>query len=268
ADDNASGIAGILEIAELIAKENSKRSLVVVAFDAEEMGILGSAQFVKDSVIDISAIKGMINIDMIGRLDKTSKSIMVGGSGTSPISEQICDSYKNGLVLRFSKEGLGPSDHASFYSSDVPVFFISTGAHEDYHTPEDDIDKINFDGTVRVAQFAADIALDLLNRNESLAFTEAGPKVRASSRKLKVTLGIMPDFTSKGNNGLGIAAVSKGRPAEAAGMLKGDVLTAINGMSVKNIYEYMARLKKLKPGQQITVDILRDGKTIVLIVDL
>jgi aminopeptidase YwaD len=272
ADDNASGVAGIIEIAEKIAAsdEGSRRTIVVVAFSAEEMGLIGSKYFVENPVIDMEKVVAMFNFDMIGRLNDEN-SIAFGGTGTSLETEDLLTQYLDEFDMKgsFSKEGFGPSDHAAFYAEDIPVFFISTGAHQDYHTPQDDTELINFEGQKSVADFSYALVMDVANRDDALTYQEAGAKTRSSrGMRFKVTLGIVPDFTSSENNGLGISGVKGGGPAESAGMQKGDVIVALDGMEVGNIYDYMTRLKKLEPGQIITVDIIRDGEKMVMMVQL
>ena len=273
ADDNASGVAGIIEIAEKLAsvKNQLKRSVIIIAFDAEEMGLLGSTYFTKNSLVDLKSIDAMFNFDMIGRLDKESNKMLVNGTGTSIEAEKILDKHKKNfkLELAYSPEGYGPSDHAAFYGENIPVFFFTTGAHPDYHTPKDDTELINFEGEKLVADFAFDVIMDVANRSEDLSFQIAGPKKQVRyGRALKVTLGIMPDFTSTEENGLGVGAVTPDRPAAKAGILKNDRIVSLDGKEVKNIYDYMNRLKKLEAGQIVAVDIIRDGKKIVLLVQL
>lgn len=272
ADDNASGIASIIEIAELVVnhRKEIKRSIMFTAFGAEELGLIGSKYFVDNPPFEISQIKTMVNIDMIGRL-REDNSLQIGGTGsaveTENILKKINEAYDFKLAL--SSAGYGPSDHAAFYGKDIPVIFVSTGAHMDYHTPDDDIDKIDFDGMTEVSKYISDISLELSKRDSALHFQEAGPRTATSARqRFKVTLGIMPDFVSSENIGLKVDFVTPGKPAHAGGMLKGDIITALNGMSVKNIYEYMACLGKLKAGETITVEILRNKKKEVLLVQL
>ena len=272
ADDNASGVAGMLELAEYFsALENRpSRSLLFVAFGAEEMGLIGSEYFVEHSPLPLDSLYAMINFDMIGRLDEEKRSIMVGGAGTSAESEEILRSVEPpSLNIGYSPEGYGPSDHAAFYGRNIPVFFISTGAHTDYHTPYDRPALINYEGQVDVLHYAIGLIGALAERGGFLTFTEAGPKERARrGYRFKVTLGIMPDFTGSEQEGLGVGGVRKDGPADRGGMLKGDVITALDGKPVKNIYDYMNRLKKLEAGQRIAVDVIRDGKKEVLIIQL
>jgi S1-C subfamily serine protease len=173
------------------------------------------------------------------------------------------------LKLGFSPDGYGPSDHAAFYAEDVPVFFISTGAHIDYHTPKDDADLLDYEGSKLVLDYSKDIISELANRDESLTYMEAGPKERqGGGYQFKVTLGIMPDFTGGSDSGLRVDGVRTDGPADKGGMLKGDVIVAMNGMEVLNIYDYMNRLKRLSAGERVAVDVMRDGERIVLLIQL
>ena len=274
ADDNASGVAGVLELAQKLSsqKETIKRSVLFMAFAAEEMGLLGSQYFANEALIDMNKVNIMMNFDMIGRLDADEKGIVLGGTGTAVEFDELLNKFEENseIAVTRSPEGYGASDHASFYSSGIPVMFFFTGAHADYHTPFDDADKINYEGEKEILDFAYPMLEYFVNSDSSLTFKEAGSKAkkRDDRRGLKVKLGIMPDFTATENDGLGIGGVTKGGPAYTGGLLKGDKITAINGLSINNIYDYMARLKKLEPGQTISVDILRDGKKKVFVIVL
>ena len=272
ADDNASGVSGIIDLAARITKNKDgfKRSLIVVAFGAEEMGLLGSRFFVKNLPIKKENIIAMLNFDMIGRMNE-KQSISVGGTGTAVQWESMLTEYAvgTGLSMAYSPEGFGASDHASFYADNIPVLFFSTGAHADYHTPDDVSDRINYQGITMILDFGETLLKKLLNSPDKLTFQEAGPKERTGGRRgFKVTLGIMPDFTSTETDGLGVGGVTKGAPAERAGLMKGDKIVGLNGMPVGTIYDYMNRLKQLKPGQRVNVDVVRNGEKMVFIVDL
>lgn len=272
ADDNASGVTGLIELAGKLASDKNKplRSVVFIAFAAEEMGLLGSKYFTENPLVDLSKVVAMINFDMIGRL-KDNKSISISGTGTSEESETILNNLKSesDLVLKYSPEGYGPSDHAAFYTENIPVFFITTGAHEDYHTPNDNLQGINLNGMVKVLTFSEKLVKTLANQPAGLTFKEAGPKSRAKhGYNFKVTLGIMPDVSGSDNDGLGIDGVRKGGPADIGGLLKGDKIVAIDGKPIANIYDYMGRLKKLEVGQRISVDVIRKGKKEVFIIEL
>jgi hypothetical protein len=274
ADDNASGTAGVIELAGKLSanRESLKRSILFVAFDAEEQGLLGSKYFVNNPLVDLGNTKAMLNFDMIGRLNKDTRGVAIGGTGTSLESEDLLwDANEQNLDLGFSPEGYGPSDHAAFYAESIPVFFFSTGVHEDYHTPADDWQLINFEGEADVLEMIYNLVVDLADDPAMLTFQEAGPKERQGGRtgyRFKVTLGIMPDFTGGGDvKGLGVGGVKKDGPAYKGGMQNGDIIIAMDGLPVNDIYDYMNRLKKFKPGQRISVDVMREGKKEVLIIE-
>lgn len=271
ADDNASGVAGVLEIAEMMVTRSPSRSVLFTTFGAEEMGLVGSRYFTEHAPIDLSSVQAMINLDMIGRLNE-ERQLQVGGIGTSPSFRQILDSVNvsYGFSLTYSNEGYGPSDHASFYARDVPVLFISTGAHPQYHTPADQLERINLEGSAAVSRYVAEVAEVLANASEKITFAEAGPKVKGSSRGRRggITLGLMPDVTYEGNDGMPVMFVTEGKPAAVGGIQKGDIITAIEGKSVGNVYDYMSRLDQLKEGMSIVVTVTRDGDPVELVVRL
>ncbi len=274
ADDNASGVAAILEIAhKLASKKNSlNTNFIFAAFGAEEMGLIGSKHFVNNLPVADSLILAMINIDMVGRL-RQDRSLQISGVGTSIEADSVLHllNTKYNFKLGLSEEGYGPSDHSSFYSKDIPVFFYSTGAHIDYHTSNDTLGAINFDGLFEVTNFIYDLAFTLSSQHVKLTFSEAGPKSPGGDynrRTMKVTLGIMPDFSGVEKRGLRADLVIKGKPADKAGMESGDIIVALDGLPVGDVYEYMERLNQLKPGQIITVEVIRNEEKKVLIVQL
>ncbi len=271
ADDNASGVAAMLELGTRLKQSGPiKRSVILVAFGGEEMGLLGSKHFVNNPAIDLSAITAMINLDMVGRLD-TVRGLQVGGTGTSVEADSlvVLANQSLGIKLRLSKDGGGPSDHAAFYTKDIPVFFITTGAHTDYHTPFDDAERINYDGMQTVTDFVFRLATGIANAPEKLRFREAGPKEGSTrSHRFRVSLGFMPDFSATDVEGVRVDLVSKGKAAERGGIRNGDIITAIDGMAVKNIYDYMYRLSKLTANQRISVEVLREGRKEILIIQL
>ncbi len=270
ADDNASGVAAVIELAEKVAGERlNKRSIVFTTFGAEEMGLVGSKAFTNNPPVDLEKVVAMVNFDMVGRLDTIENSLSIGGVNTSLETREIIERLNPGFNLALSDDGYGPSDHSSFYAQGIPVFFVSTGAHADYHTPEDDVGYINFEGQEKVVKYFYDVVMEVANRQEALTYNESGSMQRSGrGGRFKVTLGVMPDFAGIEKRGLRIDAVTKGKPAHKGGMVKGDIITALDGMKVGNIYDYMNRLKALEPGQNITVDVIRDDKVEVLIVQL
>jgi hypothetical protein len=272
ADDNASGISALLEIAGKLMSNKTllKRSVLLVAFGAEEMGLLGSKYFVNHPPVPLPQIDAMVNLDMLGRMD-TLKGIQIGGTGTSAEADSLIrHSNRSGKFrINMSQEGSGPSDHSSFYGRNIPVFFITTGAHTDYHTPDDDAEKINYPGLQAVTEFACRLILAIDGEATRLTFKEAGPKESpAANYRFKVTLGFMPDFSATDVEGVRVDFVSKGKAAERGGIRNGDIITAIDGLKIRNIYDYMYRLSKLSRNQIISVEILRNGRKEVLIIQL
>ena len=270
ADDNASGVAAVVELAiKASMGKNNRRSIIFTAFGAEEMGLIGATAFTADPPADLARVVAMFNFDMVGRLDTENRSLSIGGTQTAIQSEELINRLNPGFSLNLSPEGSGPSDHAAFYMQNIPVFFISTGAHSDYHTPSDVAEKINFEGISDIVDYIWTLVQEVDNQEDALTFQESGSKSRRSrGGRLKVTLGVMPDFAGQEKSGLRIDAVTKGKPASHGGMQKGDIITAINGNLVGNIYDYMNRLNTLEEGQTISVDIVREGKPMVLIIQL
>jgi aminopeptidase YwaD len=273
ADDNASGVAMLLEMAGKFAgtKGSHKRSLVFIAFTGEEVGMFGSKHFTDNPVINLSDVDAMVNFDMVGRL-KDTKEFQVGGVGTADSLKEraIAVADTNLLKLTFTEEGSGPSDHSAFYSKDIPVLYFTTGAHEDYHTPSDTWEKINFKGMVNEGNLIFRMTSELANEPLKLKFKEAGPKEDPNRppRRKGITLGFMPDVTGSISNGLKVEAVTPGKPGAIGGLKKGDIITSIEGKVVNNIEDYMFRMTQVKKGQTITVEVLRNGKKEVLIVKL
>ncbi len=273
ADDNASGVALTIELAERLAadKEEHLRNILFVAFSGEELGLLGSKYFVENIGIDPADVDLMVNLDMVGRL-REGNGLQVGGVGTARGLRDTVAAFNDTtlLSLSFTEEGYGASDHSSFYAKDIPVLFLTTGAHLDYHTPSDTWDKINYEGMVRIGDLVYDIVSAAAGEPGRLAFTEAGPKAPAqsASRRRGVTFGIMPDFAGNVKNGLRADFVTPGKPAALAGMVKGDIIVAIEEKPVSNIEDYMFRLSQLKPGQAVTVEVVRNGKHELLIIQL
>lgn len=273
ADDNASGIAMMLELVRKFSKTpgSHARSIVCVAFTGEEEGLLGSKYFTDNPLLDLSKVNAMINMDMVGRLNET-KNLQISGVGTAAGLKELVLSHSDTsqIKLTLSNEGYGPSDHSSFYGKNIPVLFYFTGAHLDYHTPADTWDKINYDGMSAISKLIFPVAEQLSNNPERLKFKESGPKVETSTavRRRGVTLGIMPDFAGVVKNGLRADFITPGKPAALGGMKKGDIITAINGKSVNNIEDYMFRLSQLKHGETISVEVIRNDKKIVLLIQL
>lgn len=273
ADDNASGVATVLELARQFTAGTDEigRSLVFIAFGSEEMGLLGSKFFVNSGLVEKDQINAMMNFDMVGRLKKDDRTLTVGGTGTADKISELLDEYAREFTFTVekSKEGYGPSDHAAFYAENIPVIFLTTGPHSDYHTPKDKASRLDYASQERITEFAYKILTKLCNMENPLAFKRSGVKARSKyGRRFKVTLGIIPDVTSSKNNGLGVDGVREGGPADRGGMKKGDRIISMNGEDVRNIYDYMGRLAKLKQGETATVEVLREGKKKILLIQL
>ncbi len=272
ADDNASGIAAMIEIAEKISAGSRKmeESFLFIAFGGEEMGLLGSKHYVENPLLPLDHARMMINLDMVGRL--RNDQLQVGGVGTAVEGEDLVSRLAQGedLDISTTREGYGSSDHSSFYGKDLPVLFLTTGAHTDYHTPGDDVEKINLAGMAKVGRYVYSIAEYLDSTGVSLTFQEAGPKVQYNARRgLKIVLGIMPDFTDNDDvPGMRVDFVNPGQPADLGGMKKGDYIMAIEGKTINGIYDYMYRLSKMKKGQIIVVTVKREDRTLDLLVEL
>ncbi|MFO7940074.1 MAG: M20/M25/M40 family metallo-hydrolase [Bacteroidales bacterium] len=273
ADDNASGVAALLELAEYLQfhKDSLEKNFLFVAFGAEEMGLLGSKHFVNHLPVPKEKIALMLNLDMLGRM-KADSSLQIGGVGTFDYAQELVQKHNtDSLKLGISTEGYGPSDHASFYSASIPVLFFSTGAHLDYHTAADTAGALNYQRMAMGTRYIAAIAKDVAKTDSLYTFREAGPaqpKGPKHGERLKVTLGIMPDFSGVVKEGLRADVVIEGKPAHQAGMKKGDIIVALNSKPVHDIYEYMTLLADLKPGETVIVDVLRDKKKEVLLVQL
>jgi hypothetical protein len=264
ADDNASGTAGVLELAQAFKRKPAKRSIVFMTFSGEEKGLLGSKHWVSNPTIPINQVAAMINLDMIGRLKDGKLNIQ--GTGTSSIWPRVIDSAKAGLPLTVTTtaDGFGPSDHSSFTAKNIPVLFYFTGLHGDYHRPSDTWDKVNADGiatVVKMVEKTVRIIADSAARPEFTKGAEKPAAQQSSSIALKVTFGIIPDYGDD-PQGLHITGVKPGSPAEKGGLIGEDIITAVGPTTVKNIYDLMAALGTFKPGDTTTVKVIRDGKTL------
>jgi len=258
ADDNASGVAMLLQLASRVGVHKNN-NYIFIAFSGEEKGLLGSNYFVKNATIPADQITYMINLDMVGRLNDEN-TIAVHGVGTSPIFKQtLFANNDQNLTIKEFESGIGPSDFTSFYIADIPVLAFFTGQHEDYHKPSDDADKLNYEGMERISNYIMNIVEDL-DDNGKLSFR----KTKNESEDVpsfKVGLGVVPDYLFTGE-GMRIDGVSEDKPAQKAGLLKGDVVKKLDTMQVKDMMSYMKALSTFENGQKAKVTIERDGKLI------
>ncbi|GAB4495402.1 MAG: M20/M25/M40 family metallo-hydrolase [Saprospiraceae bacterium] len=264
ADDNASGTAGVIELARYFAKNGVKErhNFLFLCFSGEELGLIGSKKFTENPTIDLSKVSFMVNMDMIGRLN-AEKRLMVGGVGTAPNFVPTITEMKSDLGVKLDSAGVGPSDHTSFYLKDIPVLFFFTGQHSDYHKPSDDVEKINFAGEKQVLEFGIRV-IESLDKEPKLKFQQTKSKQEDTPR-FKVTLGIMPDYTYEGE-GVHVDGVTDGKPAAKAGVQKGDIITGLGDFQVKNMQDYMKALAAFKKGDSTTLTVKRanEAKTLPL----
>lgn len=266
ADDNASGTAALLELAQAFANSSNRprHSMIFAAFSGEEMGLLGSAHYVKYPSIPTERTIAMMNMDMVGRL--RDSALTIEGLGTSPVwkamIEEIATRYP--FKLRLGEGGFGPSDHSSFYGKDIPNLFFFTGIHEDYHKPSDDWDKINYDGEQSITRFIFDIA-QKMDTGERPLFTkvQGGAGQNEGRRGFRVSFGIVPDY-SEDPAGFRISGTRDGSPAARAGLKAQDVILKFGGRTVKSIYDLTYLLEEHKPGDQVEV-VLKRGDEIVTV---
>jgi aminopeptidase YwaD len=249
ADDNASGVAAMIELARLIKQEKSrKNNYLFIAFSGEELGLLGSKYFTDHPSCDLKAVNFMLNMDMVGRLNDSTHGLTIGGYGTSPAWGELLNGNtdKNFFKIKFDSSGTGPSDYTSFYRKDIPVLFFFTGIHADYHKPSDDYKKINYPGELEIVKWIYSL-LQNLDRRGKLAFTKTREAPAMGSVHFSVTLGIMPDYSFNGN-GVRVDGISDGRPAQLAGLKTGDIILRLGDYPVSSLESYMEALSKFKKG--------------------
>ncbi len=265
ADDNASGTSAVIELASIFAKSPAERPVIFVAFNAEETGLIGSANFVKNSPVDTKNIVSMLNFDMVGRMEKRNLSIM--GTGTSKLYVNIIDSIAkiDSLTITKMQEGFSPSDQSSFFAADIPVLMFFSGLHSDYHTPFDDVDKINFQGLTEIVNYSEKIIRTIGNNPVRPDFNPNTGKDMTKEMnpsgmgKTGVWFGIVPNF-AENPDGMLISGSSEGSPAKEIGLQNGDIITEFAGKKMKNLYDLTYTLRELKPGDKVTVKYLRNGK--------
>ena len=267
ADDNASGATGVMELAKYLSAHRNelKRSIIFVTFGAEERGLLGSKYFVEHLPVPKDKIIAMLNMDMIGKSDG---KLEIMGTGTATEFEDILKNVKNNskdMQVKFSKEAFSSSDHASFEEDSIPVLFFYASTAKGYHTPFDDIDEINAKGEKDVLDYVAEVTKVLANYDGHLTYVKIRPQGSNGHKySMKVRLGIVPTFGESEIVGVKISDVVEGGIAETSGFKAGDIIKEINGEPVRNIYDYMARMGKLNPGDKATIKITRNGETKVI----
>jgi aminopeptidase YwaD len=301
ADDNASGVAGLIELARMFSSQNPKprRTIIFIAFSGEEEGLIGSNYYVNHPIVPLVSTVAMINMDMIGRMKE--KALIVGGVGTAQewrslvdagndvqgmtVSLNSADHTKlplsaavvigsNGspvvtrdpgkkFVLTLNEDGYGPSDHSSFYAKQVPVLFFWTGTHDDYHKPSDTADKINYEGEARIVGFVSRVVGDIDQSDKRPTYAVAKSESQGRSMGFRVYLGTIPNY-AESNDGLKLDGVRDDSPAAKAGLKAGDKIVKMAGHEVKNVYDYTYALGEMKAGQEYEVEIVRGSERLTL----
>lgn len=279
ADDNASGDAVVLQLARHFKKARLPRSIIIAFFGAEEQGLVGSKNFLewmkkedaqrKNLPKDIKGIVAMVNLDMVGRM--RDHALSVSGTGTSSgfkaLAEQVAE--EQNLHVTCVPDGYGPSDQASFVAAEIPVLFLTTGGHMEYHTPADVPSTLNYDGMQQTLDYTKELIARLAAMPQTPDYINVPSTQTMKHAKFKVTLGLMPDVMGASTiPGLRADIVVAGKPAHNAGIRSGDIIQEIDGKPVKDINEYMQRLSELTAGTTIPVKVLRDQETIVFQVHL
>ena len=268
ADDNASGTAALLEAARVLSarREQLGRDVIFVAFTGEENGLLGSSQFTREPPPGAApeGLLAMLNMDMVGRLRNDRLAVLGGASAEEweAVIQPFCAAFE--LECELGGDGYGPSDQMSFYAAGVPVLHFFTGAHDDYHKPSDDAASINAAGGVRIAGLVADVALQLTTLEGLTYLAAEAPAPLGDVRSYGASLGTIPDYTGSPDNrpGMRLAGVRPGGPADWAGLQRGDWIVELSGREVRDIYDLMYVLREVKPGEQGTVVVERDGERI------
>lgn len=261
ADDNASGTAALIELARILKAGKSRSSnYLFIAFSGEELGLYGSKFYTENPTIDLSSVNYMINMDMIGRLNDSTRTLAVGGFGTSPQWASVINAHDRKLPfsIKIDSSGSGPSDHTSFYRKDIPVLFFFTGQHKDYHRPSDDADLINYEGQLSIVNYINAIISNVAKQNQRLAFTKTREQ-QVSMSPFRVTMGIMPDYTFSGV-GVRVDGVTEGRPAAKAGLKAGDIIIQLGDNVVNSVETYMQALNKFSKGEKAKVKYKRGGE--------
>ncbi|MEJ1240836.1 M20/M25/M40 family metallo-hydrolase [Chryseolinea sp. T2] len=265
ADDNASGVAGVLELARHYStnKTRENNNFLFICFSGEELGLLGSKYFTEHPAVELEKVNYMINMDMVGRLDRSTRNVFVTGTGTSPVWQPLLQHLSSPeLIIKMDSSGTGPSDHTSFYLKDIPVLHFFTGSHSDYHKPSDDWEKINASGEAKVLDLIIRLN-SVLDSEPKLAFLKTRTKSSAGRASFKVTLGIMPSYAGN-ENGLKVDGVSDGRPGQKAGIQSGDIIIEMGTLKISDIEDYMKALGQFDKGQTIPVKVRRSNEVVTL----
>ena len=268
ADDNASGTAGLLELARRFGERGPQsRRIVFLAFTGEERGLLGSAEYVKEPLFPLEQTIAMFNMDMIGRLE--NDRLTVFGTGTSPVWDAEVDAAAAPQKLEISKkpEGFGPSDHSSFYAKKIPVLHFFTGTHSDYHRPSDDWQKVNAPGMERIINAVDQIVQDTLTAAARPEYVHIAARAMLERTGSRPYFGSIPDFSSDAE-GYAIQGVAPDSPADKAGLQGGDLIIRFGDQKIGGLDDFDLALRNYSPGEEVPVVVLRKGQEVELKVTL
>lgn len=269
ADDNASGTVCLIELARRLAarKEKLPRRLVFIAFTGEELGLVGSARYVKEPLYPLDKTIAMINMDMVGRLK--NEKLTIFGTGTSPVWLALVERLgkEHGFQLIPKKEGFGPSDHSSFYSRQIPVLHFFTGNHDDYHRPSDDWEKINVPGLQRVTDMIESLVLETAKNPERPKYVSVAGSATIAREGSRPYFGSIPDFGSD-LPGYSLAGVAPGSPAEKGGLKAADRIIQIGTQKIDNLDDFDLALRKFTPGDTADVTVIRGSEKVTVKVTL
>jgi hypothetical protein len=261
ADDNASGTAGVLELARRFRDRPAKRSILFVHFGAEEWGLLGAAHLMAHLPVPPATIRAMVNFDMIGRL--RGDSLIINGVGTAPEWREIITraNAPRPLTLALLPDGSGRSDHDRFFEAGIPVLHFFTNVHDDYHRASDDVERINADGMAKIVALAEGVIRDVADRPAALTFTRppAPPPMAGSVAGSGAYLGSVPDMAAADIKGMRLSGVRDGSPADLGGLKAGDIIVEFGGVAVTDLYTYTDALRSRKPGDRVAIVVLRGG---------
>lgn len=267
ADDNASGVAGLIQVAARLAASPPARTVVFIAFSGEELGLLGSAHYVKEPIYPLARTLAMVNLDMVGRL--RNGRLIVYGARSAKEFPALLDSlnWYAGFDLKAKGDGYGPSDQSSFYAAKRPVLHLFTDLHEDYHRTTDDWQKVNLDGLKRVADFTLGLVTALANRRGPLTFLDLPTPLSAQSSAPPIAtpgygayLGTVPDMTGA-PGGVRLVGVRAGSPAEMAGLRGDDIITRIGATETPDLQAMTDALRSHRPGDTVEI-VVRRGATL------
>jgi hypothetical protein len=270
ADDNASGTAGLLEVARSLVerKDELRRDVYLVAFTAEESGLIGAAHLVEHppAGLEIDKVIAMLNMDMIGRMRDNSVAVLGGGTATEwpELVQPACSEAR--IQCQLSGSGYGPSDQTRFYSEGIPVLHFFTGAHHEYHKTTDDTELINAAGGAQIAEVVATVAGKLARREKGLTYQKVAPPLPAGdSRSFGASMGTIPDYAAgEDRPGVLLSGVRPGGAAEKAGIRAKDRLLKVGATEVRTVQDLVYVLRRAKPGETVPVTLERDGKEITV----